>query len=217
MLDHLRRRIHAWLRPRRDFSSQRYWRDRYASGGNSGAGSYERFAEYKAAVLNEFVARENVASVIEFGCGDGNQLRYADYPAYLGIDVSEDALRQCRERFASDPTKRFVRLDDYHGERADLALSLDVIYHLVEDTVFEAYMASLFDAAERFVCIYSSDDDAQIGAAAAHVRHRRYSDWVAKHRPDWQAGPLLANPYAFDGDAQRTTFAQFRFYRRSDA
>jgi len=28
-------------------------------------------------------------------------------------------------------------MSQYRGERADLALSLDVIYHLVEDRVFE--------------------------------------------------------------------------------
>ena len=40
---------------------------------------------------------------------------------------------------------------------ADLALSLDVIYHLTEDTVFEAYMRHLFAAGSRFVIIYATD------------------------------------------------------------
>jgi hypothetical protein len=41
--------------------------------------------------------------------------------------------------------------------RFDLELSLDVIYHLVEDEVFDAYMRSLFAHAGRFVVIYSSN------------------------------------------------------------
>lgn len=39
-------------------------------------------------------------------------------------------------------TKQFKVVVDYNGERADLALSLDV-YHLVEDAVFEEYMTLL--------------------------------------------------------------------------
>src|SRR5215207_6091130 len=55
--------------------SEDYWITRYATGGNSGAGSYNKLAEYKAEVLNDFVKRHNVESVIEYGCGDGNQLK----------------------------------------------------------------------------------------------------------------------------------------------
>src|SRR5665213_2293432 len=76
-----------------------YWNRRYGVGGNSGAGSYGRLAEFKAKYLNGFVAREGVASVIEFGCGDGNQLSLADYSAYFGVDVSRRAIRHCRNRF----------------------------------------------------------------------------------------------------------------------
>lgn len=42
---------------------------------------------------------------------------------------------------------------------ADLSLSLDVIYHLVEDEVFETYINTLFKSARRYVIIYSSNSD----------------------------------------------------------
>ena len=53
--------------------SDRYWETRYASGRNSGVGSYGGFAEFKAETINSFVSSCNVTSVIEFGCGDGNR------------------------------------------------------------------------------------------------------------------------------------------------
>lgn len=56
-----------------------YWEQRYRQAGNSGAGSYGRLAEFKAEVLNEFVARHSIGSVVEFGSGDGNQLTLAKY------------------------------------------------------------------------------------------------------------------------------------------
>ena len=48
----------------------------------------ERLAAFKAEVPNDFVRARGIDSVIEFGCGDGAQLALAEYPAYVGIDVS---------------------------------------------------------------------------------------------------------------------------------
>jgi cyclopropane fatty-acyl-phospholipid synthase-like methyltransferase len=79
--------------------SKRYWDNRYSQGDNSGAGSYGRLAEFKAEILNKFVAENNIRSVIEFGCGDGNQLMLANYPYYIGVDVSPKAIEICRKLF----------------------------------------------------------------------------------------------------------------------
>ena len=67
---------------RRDhfISSSEYWDQRYRTGGNSGAGSYNRLAQFKASFLNTFVNTYQIASVIEYGCGDGAQLKLARYP-----------------------------------------------------------------------------------------------------------------------------------------
>src|SRR5678815_1312722 len=72
----------------KDFGSAEYWEERYREGGNSGSGSYNRLARYKADVLNKFVEDNNISSVIEFGSGDGAQLKLASYPRYIGVDVS---------------------------------------------------------------------------------------------------------------------------------
>lgn len=41
--------------------------------------------------------------------------------------------------------------------KGDLALSLDVIYHLIEDEIFEKYMKDVFRASTKYVIIYSTD------------------------------------------------------------
>lgn len=186
------RRIHRLAyalrrhRARDDFEgSANYWEGRYQVGSDSGAGSYGLVAAQKAAFVNEFVAEHAVQSVIEFGCGDGNQLGLARYPRYLGLDVSREAVRICQEHFARDTTKAFKVVDEYDGERAELALSLDVIFHLVEDAVFEDYMSRLFDAAERYVIVFSSNTNRRTPIDRAHVRHRRFTDWTAQ-RADWR-------------------------------
>lgn len=167
-----------WIPLLRFEGSQRYWKERYRLGGNSGAGSMRIAAHYKAGVLNDFVSRQAVGDVIEFGCGDGHQLDLATYPAYLGVDISRDAIRLCNDRFTGDASKRFVVLDQYRQEQADLALSLDVVYHLVEDDVYDEYMTRLFSSARRFVIIYSSDEPVS-SRTLPHVRHRSVSTDVA--------------------------------------
>ena len=112
-----------------------------------GAGSYNRLAEFKAEIINKFVRDNNVSKIIEWGCGDGNQLKLAEYPEYIGYDVSKKAVKICREKFSDDLTKQFIWCggDRFENKvRGDLSLSLDVIYHLIEDDVYEQYMEWLF-------------------------------------------------------------------------
>ncbi len=193
--------------------SAAYWDQRYVRGGNSGAGSGGRLAAFKAATINRLVAEYAVGSVLELGCGDGRQLALADYPDYVGVDVSPASVALCRQRFASDASKRFLLAGTDDPDDADLVLSLDVIFHLVEDDVFHAHMAALFRRARRLVAIYASDRDET--TADAHVRHRSVSAWVASHAPDWERVGFIANPYPYD--AQRpdeTSFADFHIYAR---
>lgn len=191
-----------------------YWEARYTSGGTSGAGSYGRLAEFKAEILNSFVAQHGVQTVIELGCGDGNQLELARYPRYLGLDVSETAISWCKKRFSSDTTKRFKLMREYDGEIADLALSLDVIYHLVEDEVFEDYMRVLFAAASRYVAIYSCDFE-QTAGTAAHIRCRKFTRWVKENVADWVLMSHIPNRYPYKGDEEMGSISDFFFYEKA--
>jgi SAM-dependent methyltransferase len=187
------------LRQRMAYSdSARFWEDNYAQGKTSGNGSYGALAEGKRRFLNELVAARAVRSVIEFGCGDGNQLSLADYPSYIGLDVSRSAIRLCRQRFAGDPGKSFFLYDgncftDRAGIfTAELALSLDVVYHLTEDAAFESYLRHLFAAGQRLVVIYSTN--ARFGGTAPHVRHRHFTPWVEANCPAWRLTGVIPGP-----------------------
>jgi len=179
-----------------------YWERRYSRGGTSGSGSYGAAAEWKAGRVNAWVEEHGVTSVIDWGCGDGNQLGLARYPRYLGVDRSRAAVRRCIDAYAGDPTKSFLAYDpegmhDPAGWlRADLALSMEVLFHLVEDATFEDYLTRVFDSAERFVVIVSSDVD--LPQRSPHERHRRFTDWVRERRPDWRLVATEAPPEGID-------------------
>lgn len=197
-----------------------YWQARYAAGGDSGAGSYGRFAEFKARVLNALFDELQLRTVIEFGSGDGNQLTLLRVADYTGVDISAEAVARCRERFAGQAGRRFMTLQDYDAAtpppRAECTLSLDVVYHLVEDTTFETYMRRLFDAATRVVVVYSSNHDEAVQADGSHIRHRRFTRWVDEHAAGWRLLRHVPNEHPFRGDYRTGSFADFFVFVRSD-
>ncbi len=197
------------------FSSGDYWEARYREGGTSGMGSVGRLARFKAETINRFVVANNIQSVIDAGCGDASLLALLELPAdYVGVDVSPSALARCAARF---PGRRFVTPGELRTvSPADMTLSLDVIYHLIEDHVFAAAMRTLFAWATRFVVIYASN--LNVAWSSAHVRHRRFTDQVAATEPDWRLLAHLPNPYPFDpASPHETSFADFFIYGRPDA
>lgn len=199
----------------RAFSSGDYWETRYRAGGTSGMGSAGRLARFKAAVISRFIAANEIRSMIDLGCGDASQLALLEVPAsYIGVDVSPAALASCTARF---PELRFVTPDALRTmPPAELTLSLDVIYHLIEDPIFTVTMRTLFAWATRFVVIYASNLDA--ASPSPHVRHRRFTDHVATTEPDWRLLAHLPNPYPFDPTRPHdTSFADFFIYGRPDA
>jgi len=194
--------------------SKNYWEKRYAKQGNSGPGSYNRLATFKAEVLNDFVAKNEIKTVMEFGCGDGNQLTMATYPHYTGIDVSTTAISLCNDLFKEDKSKDFFTYtnSEFRKKKADLTLSLDVIYHLIEDAVFEAHMSDLFKHSDHYVIVYSSNFDKK---QTFHERDRKFSDWIEKHQPNWKLIDTIPNKFPFDPtDPENTSKADFFIYKK---
>jgi SAM-dependent methyltransferase len=195
------------------FSSNMYWEQRYRAGGDSGAGSRGEMAAWKAATINAFVAANAIADVLDLGCGDGYLLSLLRVPAYTGTDVSPAALARCAAQF---PQHRFVPLAQLEPDlRADLVLSIDVMFHLVEDGVFMRYLHDAFTRARRFVLIHSSNFDS--AWPAPHVRHRRFTDLVADARPEWRLIAHLPNRHPYDpARPSDTSFADFFVYGRHE-
>src|SRR6185437_413146 len=90
--DHFSQSIIKKAKNKKFPGSEIYWENRYRKNGNSGNGSYGIKAEYKAAIINRFVAEQNIVTVIELGCGDGNQLKQLHFKDYMGFDVSPTAI-----------------------------------------------------------------------------------------------------------------------------
>ncbi len=183
------------------FSSREYWEQRYAAGSDSGRGSRDRLAEFKAYFVNSFVLTHQIETVVDFGCGDGNIASKFNVPKYVGLDPSQTAIKMCIERCRKDVDKSFFVYPPgvLQDISAELTISLDVIYHLVEDDVFERHMKHLFSSSTRYVIIYSTDRD-EI-TSSPHIRHRNFTDWIEDTLPDWVLTEYVNNKYPDETDA----------------
>jgi protein O-GlcNAc transferase len=197
-------------------TSKQYWEDRYKVGGNSGAGSYNRLAKFKAEIINSFVTEKNIETVVEFGCGDGNQLKFFRLKSYTAYDVSNTIIEKCRETFKNDTSTSFFHVSEYQGQTFDLSLSLDVIYHLIEDETFFQYMNNLFHASSNYVIVYSSNTT-ENEEAAVHVKHRKFTDWVEQNKPNFKLIKHVPNKFPFDKRNPKTTsFADFYIFKKEE-
>jgi hypothetical protein len=135
--------------------------------------------------LNDFVQNNSIQTIIEFGCGDGAQIQPARYPEYVGVDIARTSVGRCSSAFAGDSGKRFYRADALPKDidSFDFPLSLDVIYHLVESSVFYKYMRRLF----------------------SNLRHYGVIDSKLER--------VLANRFPFDpNDSDETSHSDFYFF-----
>jgi SAM-dependent methyltransferase len=197
-----------------NFYSPDYWEKRYASGGNSGDGSYGRLSTFKAVVINDFLKAENITSAVELGCGDGHQLSIINYPKYTGLDISPSIIEACKKKFQEDKSKSFIvykpGLSTSAGfEKSELALSLDVLYHVVEKEVYINYLKDLFSLATKYVIFYSTNYNE---VDTMHIVHRKFTDDVATLFPDWKLDKEIKNKYP--GTGEQESLADFFIFKK---
>jgi predicted TPR repeat methyltransferase len=155
-----------------------FWEERYKAGGNSGAGSYGEYAKHKADIINKIIIKYNIKTISDFGCGDGNQISLLKgFEQYNGYDISEHILNSCKEKFKNSENMLFHSSIPNLPE-ADLCVSLDVLYHIVDETEFENYLYFLFRKSKKFVLIFSSNHNKNNHNVKNYIFHREFTNWI---------------------------------------
>ena len=149
-----------------------------------------------------------------------DQLLLMQYPSYVGTDISPKAIEICREKFSDDNTKKFYTTEDFIDapifENFDMSISLDVIYHLIENSVFRKYMKNLFRFGRKFVCIYSSNTNENYHSDS-HVRHRSFLKYVNRNFREWKLIDHIKNKHPYnEQNPNFTSFADFYFFEKEN-
>lgn len=169
-----------------------FWEERYKSGGNSGAGSYGEYAIYKAQIINNYILKYDIKTISDFGCGDGNQISLIKgFEEYMGYDISSYALYLCVKKFSGNTKMHFCSLISDLQE-ADLCLSLDVLYHIIDEKEFEYHLSQLFGKSKKYVLIFSSNFDGN-KVVANYIQHRKFTDWINKYYKNFKLVEELEN------------------------
>ena len=109
-------------------------------------------AEFKAKVINDFIKEHYIQSLLDYGVGDGNQLKLIETTniSYIGLDVSQTIITKCKDIFKEDTNKKFILINDFdfnqhiNTNSVELSISCDVIYHLIDDKIYFEYLDNLF-------------------------------------------------------------------------
>ena len=136
---------------------------------------------YKAKIINGFINKNQIQSIIDLGCGDGNQLNYYDIKQrkYCGYDVSDDLIDKLKLIYRGRDNYSFLKYNEKDQlNDSMLTMSIDVIYHLIDDESYFEYMNLLFTKSNKYVIIYSSNFDHD---QKNHIKHRKFSEYVEEN------------------------------------
>ena len=167
-------------------SSSQYWEDRYYYGGNSGSGSYNEGAAEKANYLNQKIKEFDINTIVDIGCGDGNNLELYESEYYFGFDVSKTIIAYNKNKFTNDINKIFMLIDNNLEENISnirnqkkikklICVSFDVIGHLVEDEIYANHLRTFEILNPDYLIISNSDEDAEYDPSVPHIKQRNYS------------------------------------------
>ena len=162
-----------------------YWNKRYASGGNSGYGSYNEQLQKK---LN-WIEPLGFISITEVGCGDfhfGSNILRMHPVKYTGLDISDVIIDRHKKMY---PTHTW-RVSDGFIPQAELLLCVDVLFHILDDKEANKMLMDLKNAWSKYLVITAYERDEEMDT---HVRIRKFN-------PSFFGTPILREIVEEDGE-----------------
>lgn len=169
----------------KDFDYKNWWENWYLNGKISGEGSRGDLARFKADTINNFLRKNRVQTVVEFGCGDGINLSLINYPYYLGLDISRTIIQKCIQTFKNDHKKNFklYEPDSFlnNWETVDLVVCLDVLYHVTDEKDYVKLLDDIFSYSAPHVILYTTLYDDGVPHDSPEIKHRNVMDYLKKY------------------------------------
>ncbi len=145
--------------------------------------------------INRFIRLNNVADLLEFGCGDGKVMRGLRVGRYLGVDNAGAGLAHCQALVAGDLARRVLPAAELPpGTRATMTLSSNMLQRLTSDREFNIHIRTLFQSAYDYVLISLSPGGAPWAASPSPGRDVR--EHVRRFFPNWSHAGQMPAPSA---------------------
>lgn len=127
----------------------------------------------------------------------------------LGLDISSTAVEICKKKLQNNSSYKFdVYNEQYKNNNIyDLALSLDVIYHILDHQNYKKYMTDLFKFSKKYVIIYSNNYN---GVQCGHMHERQFTSDLDVWFPEWNLKEFIKQKYPHKSSAD------FYIYEKRD-
>jgi len=144
----------------------------------SGSGSYPEHTVGYRKFITDFIQKNNIKTVTDYGCGDWQFSRLIDWSSvnYLGIDCVKSLIDHHNSTYSA-PNIRFEyieQIENFFNYTGDLLLLKDVIQHWLCDEI--VYFLDRAIANFNYILITNSCDQ----------------------KDDWQDMPLRSRPLSCD-------------------
>ena len=122
--------------PRENINTREYWEGRFSSGDWENASGRIQTRDFAEALLPHLGLDETFrGALLDFGCGLGDALpvyhRHFPCAKLLGMDISEQAVRKCRQRYGD--IARFMQGEAAQAPAAEVIVTSNVLEHLSDD------------------------------------------------------------------------------------
>ncbi|HED5352297.1 TPA: class I SAM-dependent methyltransferase [Campylobacter jejuni] len=204
-----------------DFWNQRHENLGLYSGGDKGISDCENFEFYihRLSMILKLISKYYIGKksleILDAGCGKGffsNGLFSSGY-VVSGIDSSVNAISFCKENYPGIFFKQ-ENLDNFILDKAfDVIVCIDVMFHIVEDILWEKSVKNLaYHAKNNSIIIISdyidaSDNEKTIGQKIKYIKYRN----VKKYGEILKSfGFFLKNTVSYDILSNKNSFMVFQ-------
>lgn len=180
-----------------NFDYKNYWEYRYANGNSSGSGSYGENAEFKAKVIDRIIKENNIKKLVDFGCGDGNQISLIKSDVfYTGYDISKTAISLCEEKFKGDEKKRFILYDPLTFKPKpvyEMSMSLDMLFHVTKEEDWLYTINCICSSSNDVILIITNTEEIK-NEYFPHVNFKRKILPILDNRKDVTIEEVITQP-----------------------
>ena len=146
--------------------------------GGSGSGSFpENTVSYRQ-FLQDFLIKNNIKTIIDYGCGDWQSSKFIDWSSYqyLGIDCVSSVIESNTNAYKSNNVQfmHISSLEEFFTHKADLLIIKDVLQHWINNEI--VFFLEKIKSNFKYILITNSSDQ----------------------KTDWQDEPYRSRPLSCD-------------------
>jgi len=166
---------------------------------------------FKSNIINNFNEKNKIKSIIDYGFyNNSNEIKLINTrnKLYIGLDVNKTNIQKCKKIFKNDKTKKFINLDEItntnNNLRADLVLSFNIIYNLLDEKIYKQYIENIFLMSKKYVIIYSPNLN-------YNIKKINFIEYIFENCHQFNLIEIVKNksPYPFYIFQKKTTYTPY--------